>query len=480
VVSEYYTRTDGSLLHQEVYEPKALYIDNNASELWVVNGTDEICSINLGTLLPKRFLPATGIGYKLSNVTDVRVKQMYTPLGYATSGSITTGEVFPLPLAPGDTFEGKVDGGATYTFIIQATRAVKDGVAATYNAVPAGSHLDVVIDGVAGTQVLSFLGTENSQATYLNRINAQILGGSAIVNGTQVRIQTDRFGSSAVGQILASSSPAVLNALGLTASNFTNPGPNNVADASLVTAAEMASLHNLTFTNSRTIVSSTSKAYTWSSNITGTTSSVQYVGGTGLAKVPGLDTAVHVGSGLGAQAVNENVLYVANGAYGNIVTFSIATGRVIHTFGIRSLEDNALSQNPVFYGNAGAVSGVLPDLINIDGTSSNVIIVSDEANRRVYRLNEDSFNVVNECVFRIQSYAVPIRLRGWSLVGTVPSGAVKVEYRFFTNEPWHILDPCSSTTPSTNLQFKITVTQRPELPIAPSHIRQLVIIGEQA
>lgn len=236
-----------------------------------------------------------------SGGTNAKAAVTLSTTGGPTSGSLTSGAAFPAVLSPGDTFGGKVDGGGTLTATIQATRATVTGTGATYAAVTNGDALNVIINGIPGTQSIIFDGTESTQALFLATINAQIVGAAAANSGGQTRLSTDQRGSGAGGQVV-SGAAAVLASLGLTAAtNFTNAGPNNVADVLAVTSAELASLFNATFTGSTSVGGGTT--LTWSSNTSGGSSSVQLISGTGVAKITGFDNAVHSGSASGSLSV---------------------------------------------------------------------------------------------------------------------------------------------------------------------------------
>lgn len=219
-------------------------------------------------------------------------------LGGATAGSEKSNAgTFPAALAPGDTFVGQIDAGANRTATINATPATKTGAAATYAAVVNGNHLDVIIAGIPGTQLIVFDGTEATQAAFLAQINAQLRGGRAINSGGQVQIKTDVQGSAASGSIVGTSTAAVLTSLGLTAGAFTNAGPNNVATVDAVTALELKAIFDAALTppGSTTTVNGDGSV-TWASNTTGPSSSVQFTSGSGVAKIAGFDLLLHPGT----------------------------------------------------------------------------------------------------------------------------------------------------------------------------------------
>lgn len=232
-----------------------------------------------------------------------------------TKGATTSNAVFPVALQPGDTFDGKVDQQLVAdTLTIAATTATYTGAAATYAAVVAGHSLELVINGIPGTQSIVFTGAENSQATFLATINAALVGGAAMDSGGQIMIQTDRKGSGAGGEIISGDAD-VLASLGFAPALLVNAGPNNVIDVLAVTAAEFAGLLTATFTGGTagsTGIAVGTTQVTWETNTAGATpSGVQFTGGTGVAKIAGYDLLEHNGIA-GIAAVTNGTGNVQN------------------------------------------------------------------------------------------------------------------------------------------------------------------------
>jgi len=473
---EYYTTSDGSLLNHQVSGPRGLHFDSTRRNLWVVNGNSEVGAISVATGRVVRTFPATGMDYKLSGVSSATIKRNFIPSGTATPGSMSSqAGAFPVTLVHGDTFIGQVDGGPQQTVIINASQAYYEGQAATYAAVPAGTHLDVDINGT--TQQIPFTGTESGQASFLSAINSALLEAAAVDSAGQIRIRTDRFGSLATGSILGTTSPEVFVSLGFSVSPFTT-GANNVGDSNSVTSEELATLFNVAWSNS--VSTYTTDTMTWSSSTAGASSTVQLSAGTGVAKILGFDNFVHVGSGYGSTPVSGDYLYIANSDYGNVIIIDTETSQVVQVIGVRSLEDNSLSQNSVFYGNSGSVDGIIPDTVEVDGVETNVVVVSDAANRRVIRVNEDAFSQVNEAEFNMLSFAVPVSLKGWAVTGTLPSSMVEIMYRFNIADDWMTLSPNACSAASNNIQIKIVVRSQSHLPITQGQINQVILLGHQA
>ena len=216
--------------------------------------------------------------------------------GSPTAGFEKSSAVFPVALSDGDTINGKVDGAALATTItVNAKPATKTGTGATYGAVTASHKLILTIGSIPGTQTITFAGTENTETLFLAQINSQLRGASAVDAAGQIKIQTDVRGSLASGSISASSDADVLTSLGLTATAFT-AGSNNVGTVDAVTAAEIVTLFGA-FTGSTT-TNNGDGSVTWTSGTTGVLSSVQFTGGTAVAKIAGFDTSLHSGTSL--------------------------------------------------------------------------------------------------------------------------------------------------------------------------------------
>lgn len=217
----------------------------------------------------------------------------------ATAGTMSsTSSAFPVALQPGDAFTGAVDGGAPATLTIAATPSTFTGNGGGgFAAVAAADHLDVLVAGIPGTQVISFAGTENTEALYLAAINAQLTGGAALDDGAgQIILRADRKGTGSLITVLGSSSASVL-AVGVL--DYT-PGAGagqggNVVDVLAVTAVEFAGLLTATFAGS--VATAVGNGVTWTSSTTGPASSVQLTGTVlAVAKIVGFDLALHPGA----------------------------------------------------------------------------------------------------------------------------------------------------------------------------------------
>lgn len=267
----------------------------------------------------------------------------------AASAALTPGSEtssagsFPVALAPGHTFIGKVDQQSVAdTLTISAVAASITGTLATYAAVTAGHQIVIDLDGTEYDVV--FTGSEATQAAFHATINAVIAGfGLATNSAGQTKVSTAHKGSSATGAIISADSD-VLASIGLSVAAFT-AGTGNVADVGSVTAAEFAALLTATFTGGT--AGSTGNAVgtdrvTWATDTAGASpKGVQFTSGTGVASIPGFDTSEHNGATGASLAVRARVV---QGKY--IQTYTTATGAsATQTISASSTADTVLGMS---------------------------------------------------------------------------------------------------------------------------------------
>lgn len=270
-----------------------------------------------------------------ATLTAISADRMFdTATGLATSGSLTSSVgSFPVALAVGATFIGSVDAVAQGVLTIQATAATSTGALATYAAGGVGDSITLNVVGVVGNQVIDLSAVAGTQAAYLAAINGALLGASAVDFGGQIRLITDRKGSSAAGTIVSFGGAAAATT-GLPVGAFLNAGPNNVANVNAVTAAELGALFGTTFSGTGG-KSSTGTAnvfgdqMTWASVATGAASSVQLTGGTGVASIAGFDLLLHSGSAAGAGVACLLIEASSPGAWGNTEKVTITHQNVV-------------------------------------------------------------------------------------------------------------------------------------------------------
>lgn len=182
------------------------------------------------------------------------------------------------------------------------------------------------------------------------------------------------------------------------------------------------------------------------------------------------------------QTVSDRTLYIANSSYGNVISYDLQRKRLLHVYGLRSVEDTVLSQDLLFFGNSGSVNGVLPDSVLLDGDTeyTDVILISDATNKRMQRLDETAYTLANSVVFDTISLPVPILVTGWSIVGDVSSEMVQLEYRTSMTDPWHQLSQEGVIAATQLLQFRAQVKILPNQPVRAMSIKKILIVAEQA
>jgi hypothetical protein len=159
------------------------------------------------------------------------------PISPAEPARLTSGQVAPFAVnVPGQVLGVKVNGGGTQTRSFAATQAVRTGTAPSLPP-PAGNFVVSVNGGL--DQVVSFTGLEATLSAVISLINGATTGLVASDDGSgNLRITSDRYGSSSSVTVSALSAPAVLTALGHTTGTSTSPGPNDVSDLGAVTIGE--------------------------------------------------------------------------------------------------------------------------------------------------------------------------------------------------------------------------------------------------
>lgn len=182
------------------------------------------------------------------------------------------------------------------------------------------------------------------------------------------------------------------------------------------------------------------------------------------------------------QTVSTRTMYIANANYGNVIAYDLQRKRVQNVYGLRSIEDNAISQDLVFFGSSGSVNGVLPDSVLLEGESeyTDVILISDATNKRLQRLDETAYTLENSVVFQFINLPVPLVVHGWSIVGNVSSDMVQLEYRTKMTDPWHQLSQEGLISPTQTLQFRAQVKILPNQPVRSMSIKTIIIVAEQA
>lgn len=180
---------------------------------------------------------------------------------------------------------------------------------------------------------------------------------------------------------------------------------------------------------------------------------------------------------------NTRRVYIANGAYGRVEIFDHTSMKLLNSLGVRSSEDTLSSVNQLsqyIFGAIGFCEAGTPDTVDIDGVSTNVVIVSDSLNRRVQRFNEDAFGTTNLVTFNPVELTVPVRLRGWSVNGDIPTSMIVVQYKASSIDSFHNLDSFTDVPPSSYFQFRIQVKLSTAMLVRNYLIKSLIVLGVQA
>jgi phage tail sheath protein FI len=149
-------------------------------------------------------------------------------------------DVTTVVLQDGWSFDLDVNGSGDDTVTVQAVPAVVDGAAGTFVSADANTTADYKVNG-GPTKSLTFLGVADGVANYINAANAQMEEVSVEDNGGQLRVTSDREGSSARIQFLnLGSNFAAIS--GISAGTVASPGPNNVSNSDAVTFAEVKTM----------------------------------------------------------------------------------------------------------------------------------------------------------------------------------------------------------------------------------------------
>jgi phage tail sheath protein FI len=233
--------------------------------------------------------------------------------GVAVGGAVTSGATAPFNLEPAMTLTGKVDGLGEQTATFNAGRATLAGDSGTGAALSAGAKtMEVRMDG-GDWQTISFVG-EETQAQVEDAINAQMLGGYAVINGTNIDLTSDLRGTDSRVETRNVDSDIDIK-MGIPNNGTSPAGSGNVANIDTVSGAEMETIIEAAFTNGGGVTVSGTGLITITSVTTGGSGSIEITGGTANA-VFLYDTSVYSGSASGEEdSVTITTLYP--GAYGN-------------------------------------------------------------------------------------------------------------------------------------------------------------------
>jgi hypothetical protein len=294
----------------------------------------------------------------------------------STAGAVTGSGLGPFVLLTADTLILKIDALTDITITFTATAAVSDSGNETF-ALTNGDQLTVKIDG-GSVQTITFLTSEFADITNATALevaavlNAVLVGASAGVVGSAVRITSDAIGEGSHVEVTGGTANAALgfatsveDGTGVI-SNSANGSTPNFDDVSAVTVTEL--LAGIAAAVTSTATASNSGGYPKVTSATlGALSKVQFKsGGTAQGKI-GFDTAIHTGNAAGTL----NTLTAdakSDGTEGNATTLVFTTA----TNGAADYMNLAVQVS-------GVTKEVFPD-VNMDPTSADYVVdqVNDE------------------------------------------------------------------------------------------------------
>lgn len=164
-------------------------------------------------------------------------KTIQTAVGGATAGAHTGTNSAPFNLEPAATLLVKVDGTGALTATFDAAAATKAGSGATYASMN-GKTLVIQMNSDGDDQTVTFTAGATDAATTAAQINAQLRGGRAVVNTTQVDLVSDIRGTSSKVEVKAGSTGTVETGQAVGSAT----GTGDVANIDAVTHAEAKAL----------------------------------------------------------------------------------------------------------------------------------------------------------------------------------------------------------------------------------------------
>lgn len=236
--------------------------------------------------------------------------------GAAVGGAVTSGATAPFNLEPGMTLLGEVEGTGPDTATFDAGRATLAGDSGTGADLSAGAKtMEVRFNSTAGDwQVISFAGSE-TQAEVEDKLNAQMLGGYAVINALNIDLTSDLRGTDSLVETRNVDSDIDIK-MGIPDASASPAGSGNVANIDAVTGVEMSDIIEAAFTSGTNPVTvSGTGLITITTDLVGVGGTIEITGGTGNA-VFLFDTSLHTGAASGEEdSVVVTTLYP--GAYGN-------------------------------------------------------------------------------------------------------------------------------------------------------------------
>ena len=244
--------------------------------------------------------------------------------GYGVAQASVTGTVnTPFALVAGSTLPIAVDGaGVGGGAVFSGTRAALTGTAGTFATAAAETMTLKIDDGF--TQTITMDSAAATVAAYIILINGQLLGGEADLSGGQIRIRSDRRGSTSKVQILTLSGTLAAKT-GLSVATGTGTGAQANLDA--ITFAEAKAAIETAYAGV-TVTGTEGGPITITSDTVGAGSSLQVSTGD-VATAFGLPTTLV--SGVGAVDVMK-LTAREYGLTGNKVSYQVSSsggGKII-------------------------------------------------------------------------------------------------------------------------------------------------------
>lgn len=298
----------------------------------------------------------------------------------------------------GDTAVIDVDNNGADTATWNIARAVSTGAAATYNLLN-GKTLIVTIDnGVS--QTITFTAAAVDAATTNEEINAQLIGGSCVVNGTETDIFSDKYGTGSHVNITGGTGLAEIGH-----SIADNVGTGDAVDGSAVTIAEVKTFLEGDITGGSGIVVADigSNRFSITSGTTGAASELDVQSGTLLAKL-GITVQTVVGTadqvlltsdtlGTGSTILMADVDSDLTFAAASDGTGDAVISTAVTAAEVKAVFDTDFTNGSVHEVSAGAVSitsgttGITSELDFGAGTANTVLGLADETINGVAAVN---------------------------------------------------------------------------------------------
>ena len=270
-----------------------------------------------------------------------------------------------------------VDAGGNATATYDATRAIRPGSSLSISDINTETIL-LKINGGA-TQTITFTAAATTAQLALNELNAQLIGGSAVLNSGEIDIQSDTLGTGSSVEITGGTA---ISELGHTVG--TTSGTGDVANIKAVTNAEIKATAEADISGLKIVSLGAGLGFRIDSNSTGPSSSILVDASSTVDAVGklNLDNVLHSGT---STAPDPTLLVEGKdvGAYGNDLTVEIsaATNGQANSFNLIVLRAGLIVESfpNMRIGTAEAATPqYCESVINDENTGSNLIRVTDQ------------------------------------------------------------------------------------------------------